>query len=90
MRATPLRLDGVFVDIALLQSLDKGLPNLAVADALHRMTARVPIVEITDDTHGFRVRCPYGEAHTILAILRQKMRAKHLISVIIRPLMEKI
>ena len=90
VRTAPLWLNGVLVNVALLQSLDEDLPNLAVADALHRMAARVPLVEIADDAHGFRVRCPYGEAHTILAVLRHEMRAEHLISVIVRSLMKKI
>ena len=58
MRSAPLRLDRVLVDLAFFQPLDEDRPDLAVADLLHRVRARVPRIEVADDAHGFRMARP--------------------------------
>ena len=86
VRAAPLRLDRILVDLAFFEPLDERHPDLAVADLFHRVRARVPIVEVADDAHGLRMRRPDRKAHALPAVLLHEVGAEHLVSVVVGPL----
>ena len=90
VRAAPLWLDGIFIDIALFDIRDESGPDLAVLQALQWMHARIPGVEIAHDTHGLRMRRPNGKAYTLPALLRHKVCAQHFVGAVVRSLMEQI
>ena len=87
MRPAPLRLDCILIDRTGLQPGNERAPDLTIADALHRMDPRVPLVEIPDHAHRLRMRRPDGETHAGLPILLHEMGPQHLIRMIIGSLM---
>ena len=89
-RSAPLRLDGVFIDLALAESLDKGLPDLAVGNTVHRVQKGIPIIEHADNTDGFRVRRPHRKAHAAFSVPLEEMRTQHLLCMIICPLVKEV
>ena len=86
VRAAPLRLDRILVDLAFFKSLDERHPDLAVTDLFHRVRARVPRIEVADDAHGLRMGRPDGKAHAFFAVLLHEVGAEHLVSVVVGPL----
>ena len=90
MRATPLRLDRIFIDGLLCQAFDEYTPYLPILELLHLMAARIPFIEFPYDTHGLGMRCPYSKAHPPLPILLDEMCPQHLIRMKIRSLMKQV
>ena len=58
----------VFVGLAGTQPGDKKLPDAATATDPHRMTAPIPVIEITDYTDTFRGGGPDAETYPVDAV----------------------
>ena len=80
----------VFVVVVLLDSRNEQLPDTAVAYFVHRVEHPVPVVEITDNADGFRVRSPYAEYRAALAVLHLAVGAEEVIGMGVLALVEKI
>ena len=53
--------DFKFVELALAEARHKQLPHPRRAERAHRMKATIPAIEIADDRHPRRRRCPHGK-----------------------------
>ena len=87
---TVRRKDCVFVEVALLESLNKNFPSFAVLQLNHSVDAIVPVVEVADDADGFCMRSPHREAHALFTVAFDEVCAEHFISAIVRALVEQI
>ena len=86
----PLWFDRVFVDLALTKPLDKGLPDLTVVNAVHRVDKDIPVIELADNTDSVCVRRPYRKSDALLSILLNEMRSEHFLCMIVCALMKEV
>ena len=86
----PLRLDGIFINFALTDPLDKRLPDLPIVDAVHRMDQYIPVIKCTDDADRLGIRRPNRKADARPTVLLHKMCTEHFLCMIICPLMKEV
>ena len=86
----PLRFNRILIDLSFAKSFDKGLPDLAVINAAHRIGQRIPVVEFPDNTDFFGIRSPDRKANTAFPVPLDEMCSQHFLRVIIRTLMKEV
>src|SRR3954470_19958797 len=75
---------------ALPHSGQEQFPDAAGDKLPHWINPAIPAIEITDDTHALRVRCPDREVNTFVATNRPQMRAELLVETMIVSLREQM
>src|SRR5690606_19129724 len=82
--------DAVFVARAAADIRDERLPDPGVAARRELGAARLPVVEVADDTDALSVRCPEGEVRTLRAGHRPPVCTELRIEPVVRPFVEPV
>lgn len=72
------------VEFALAEVRNEDFPNAACAKHAHLVAVTVPAVEVADDGNGLGVRCPYGELHSLEALVFHKVCAELAVEFVVR------
>ena len=82
--------DTVFVNIIFLHSRDKQLPDRISVDLAHRVTARLPAIEVAHHADSRGMRSPNAEHHARLSTTLLNVCAKIAVRLAVVALLEQV
>ena len=59
----------ILIELALGQIGHENFPNAGRAAPSHRVTTAIPVIEIADNRHALRIRCPHRKVHAGSALV---------------------